>query len=100
MISLNLLGIQRLIWSLFRSFRVILVKRRQNYLHYKQETLLEIALSFFGTQSETVWASFYESWLLRTARGRQQCLTLSVVHLAPISVMGVAQHSAPQDFIK
>ena len=54
MTSLNLLGIQRLIWSPFRSFRAIKVKRRQNYLYYKHAKLLKIALSFFGTQSEIV----------------------------------------------
>ena len=46
--SLNLLDTRRLIWSPFRSFRTIQGKRRQNYLYYKH------ALSFFGTQSDTV----------------------------------------------
>jgi hypothetical protein len=57
MTSLNLLGIQTLIWSPFRSFRVISFKRWQNYLYYKHATLLKFALSFFGTQSETVVVS-------------------------------------------
>jgi hypothetical protein len=54
MTSLNLLDTQRRIWSPFRPFRVIKVKRRQNHLYYKHATLLKIALSFFGTQSEIV----------------------------------------------
>ena len=48
MTSLNLLGIQRLIWSPFRTNRVIKVKRRQSYLYNKYATLLKFALSFFG----------------------------------------------------
>ena len=35
-------------------FTVIYVKRRQNYLYYRYEALLKIALSFFCTQSEIV----------------------------------------------
>ena len=54
MTSLALLDIQRLIWSPFRSFRTIEGKTGQKYLYYKHATLLEFALSFFGTQSDTV----------------------------------------------
>ena len=54
MTSLNLISIQRLIWSPFRSFRVIKVKRQQNYLYRKHGMPLKFALFFFGTQSETV----------------------------------------------
>ena len=53
--TFKLLDTQRLIWSPFRSCRAIQGKRQQNYLYYKHATLLKFALSFFGTQSETVW---------------------------------------------
>ena len=54
MTSLNLFDTQRLICSPFRSFGVIQVKQRKNYLYYKNATVLKITMSFFYPVGDSV----------------------------------------------